>query len=153
MRVLGKTFVLWLLGALAITIPMSRENLVQFYRLRRIGVMASGVVTDLQPGNHQAVYYSYEVAGKAFSGIGRAGFGNPEFCCIRVGQTVIVYYLPHDPSESCVGLPNELIKNEVPPIVGAGITFPLFAMAVYASRYPRFKRWLLDRPKSVSASS
>jgi hypothetical protein len=142
---LGKTFGLWLLGALAITIPLSRINLVQFYRLRRMGVATSGVVTDLQPGNHQAVYYSYEASAKTFSGIGRAGFGNPESCCLKVGQTVIVYYLPSAPWESRAGLPNELIENEVPPIILAGITFPLFAMAIYSWRYPPFKRWLLDR--------
>jgi hypothetical protein len=146
-RFLGKTFGLWTLGALAIAIPLSRINLVQFYRLRRMGMATSGVVTDLRPGNHRAVYYSYEASGKTFSGIGRAGFGNPEFFCLKVGQTVIVYYLPSAPWESCAGLPNELVENEVPPIIFAGIVFPLFAMAIYSWRYRHFKRWLLDRPK------
>jgi hypothetical protein len=153
LRLLMKIFTLCLVGALAIVVPLSRINLVRFYRLLHVGVKTSGVVTDMQPTNHEAVYYSYEADGRAFTGVGRAGFGNPEFCCLKVGQPVIVYYLPNATQESCLGLPNELIKNEAPPIALAGITFPLFALAVYASRIPRFKRWLLDNPETISAKS
>jgi hypothetical protein len=153
LRVLVKILTLWLLGAVAIVVPMSRFDLARFYRLLHVGVETSGVVTDMQPTNHEAVYYSYEADGRVFTGVGRAGFGNPEFCCLKVGQPVIVYYLPNATQESCLGLPNELIKNEATPIALAGITFPLFALAVYASRIPRFKRWLLDKPVSVNAKS
>jgi hypothetical protein len=148
-----KILTLWLLCALAIVVPLSRINLARFYRLLHAGVETSGVVTDMQPTNHEAVYYSYEADGRAFTGVGTAGFGTPEFCCLKVGQPVIVYYLPNATQESCLGLPNELIKNEAPPIALAGITFPLFALAVYASRIPRFKRWLLEKPVSVNAKS
>jgi hypothetical protein len=153
LRLVIKIFALWVLGALVIVVPLSRFNLVRFYRLSQVGVKTSGVVTDLQPTNHESVYYSYEADGRAFNGVGRAGFGNPEFCCLKVGQPVIVYYLPNATQESCLGLPNELIKNEAPPIALAGIVFPLFALAVYASRIPRFKRWLLDNPETISAKS
>jgi hypothetical protein len=70
-------------------------------------------------------------------------FGNPEFGGLSVGQRVIVYYDCEDPYASCVGIPAELIKNEVPPILLAGITFPAFALAVWTFRYPPFRRWLL----------
>jgi hypothetical protein len=134
---------LWILGALAITIPLSRVNLTQLWRLKH-GVPIHGVVTGLEPGNHQAVHYEYKVAIEAYSGTGRAGFGNPEFCCLAVGQDVIVYYLPESPSESCVGIPDELIKNEMSSIALAGIIFPLFAMVGFSYRWPPFKRWLLN---------
>ena len=143
MRVFLKVFGLWLIGALAIAIPLSQINLVRFYRLMQEDVRMNGVVTELQPGNHQSVYYSFKLADRTYSGIGRAGFGNPEFCCLTVGQSLIVYYLPADPWVSCSGIPKQLIKNEVVSIVLAGITFPLFAMAAYCSRSPRFRRWLL----------
>jgi hypothetical protein len=142
-RFVLKALSLWLLGALAISIPLSRFNLVKFYHLNREGVRTNGVVTDLQAANHEAVYYKYEAVGEIHSGSGRAGFGNPEFCCLTVGQNVIVYYLRSQPSESCLGVPDDLIKNEVPPIALAAITFPIFAMVVYSYRIPRFKRWLL----------
>jgi hypothetical protein len=142
-RILLKSLGLWLVGALAIAIPISQINLVQFYRLKEEGVRAKGMVTKLEPGNHQSVYYSFVLSGRIYSGIGRAGFGNPEFCCLTVGQSLIVYYLPSDPFVSCSGVPLELIRNELPPIVLAGFFFPLFAMAVYTSRFPRFRQWLL----------
>jgi hypothetical protein len=142
-RFLLKSFSLWLLGALAISMPLSRFNLVGFYHLKHEGVRTNGVVTKLDPGNHQAVYYNYEAAGEMHSGIGRAGFGNPEFCCLTIGQKVIVYYLRSAPSKSCIGIPDELIKNEIPPITGAAIVFPIFALVAYSYRIPRFKQWLL----------
>ena len=102
-QIVLKGFGLWLLGALAIAIPLSRINLVQFYRLKQNGIRTSGVVTQLQPSNHQSVNYSFELAGKTYSNIGRAGFGNPEFCCLTVGQNLIVYYLPADPADIVLG--------------------------------------------------
>jgi hypothetical protein len=102
-------------------------------------------VTGLEPGNHQAVRYTYRVADAVYSGTGRAGFGNPEFCCLAVGQNVIVYYLSDSPSESCIGIPDELIKNEISSVAVAGTILPLFAMIVVSYRYPPFKRWLLSR--------
>ena len=139
---LGKVLVLWFAGALAIAIPLYRLNMPHYQRLTR-GVRGIGVITKLEPGNHQAVRYKFDVGGKTYSGVGRAGFGNPEFCCLSVGQSVIIYYDSDDPYESCVGIPAELIKNEIPPILLAGITFPAFALAVWTFRYPPFKRWLV----------
>jgi hypothetical protein len=106
-RFLIKACGLWLLGAMAISIPLSLINLVSFYHLKYEGVRTTGVVTELQPGNHQAVYYSYDAGGKTYSGIGKAGFGNPEFCCLAVGHKITIYYLPRDPFESCAGFPDE----------------------------------------------
>lgn len=142
-RFLLKSLSLWLLGALAISIPVARINLVSFYLLKHEGVRTNGVVTKLDAGDHQAVYYEYEAAGQTHLGIGMAGFGNPEFCCLARGQRVIVYYLASDPSKSCIGVPDLLIKNEVPPIVGAAVAFPIFFIVGYSYRIPRFKRWLL----------
>lgn len=142
-RFLLKIFGLWILGALAISIPLCRINLYHFYRLRRSGVRTNGIVTALQASEHQAVYYRYEAAGKTYSGSGQAGFGNPEFCCLVVGQNVNVYYVPSDPSESCIGVPGDLIRNEVPPIAGAAFAFPILAIVAYTWRIPSFRRWLL----------
>jgi hypothetical protein len=79
---------LWLVGALAITIPLSRINLTEYYRLSR-GVRTHGVVTGLEPANHQAVHYTYQVDGKTYSGAGQAGFGNPEFCLLSLRSSAI----------------------------------------------------------------
>ena len=142
MTALLRVILLWIVGALAITIPLSRVNLPHYQRLTH-GVRTNGVVTALEPTNHQAVHYSFRVADKEYSGAGRAGFGNPEFGGLSVGQGVIVYYVSGDPNESCVGIPGELVKNEIAPIALAGIIFPAFALAVWTYRYASFKRWLL----------
>jgi hypothetical protein len=137
-----KVFLLWLAGAFAIAIPLYRINMPRYRRLAH-GERGNGVVRELEPGNHQTVRYEYEVGGRTYSGSGQAGFGNPEFTALFLGQRVIVYYDPGNPGESCIGLPAELIKNEVPPILLAGILFPAFALAVWSLRYPSFRRWLL----------
>jgi Protein of unknown function (DUF3592) len=137
-----KILVLWSAGAAAIAIPLYRLNMPHLLRLGR-GVRGNGVVTALEPADHQAVRYKFDALGKTYSGVGRAGFGNPEFCCLSVGQNVIVYYDPADPSESCLGIPQELTKNEIPPVLLAGIVFPALALAGWSYRYPPFRRWLL----------
>ena len=137
-----KILMLWFVGALAIATPLYRLNMPHFLQLRQ-GLRSNGVVTGLEPANHQAVRYKFDVSGNEYSGVGRAGYGNSEFCCLSVGQNVIVYYDPADPSKSCLGIPEKLIKNEIPPILLAGIVFPVFALAGWSYRYPPFRRWLL----------
>jgi hypothetical protein len=43
---------------------------------------------------------------------------------VAVGQNVIVYYASADPNESWVGIPGELVKNEIAPIITCGYHFP-----------------------------
>jgi hypothetical protein len=74
----AKVLVLWLVGALAIAIPIYRVNMPHYQRLAR-GLRGIGVVTALEPGNHQAVRYKFDAGGKTYLGVGRAGFGNAEF--------------------------------------------------------------------------
>ena len=131
---------LWILGALAIVVPIS-DNLLRYHRLEH-GLCTAGVVTGLEPWNHQAVHYKFNVAGKDYSASGRAGFGNPEFNSLGIGQQVAVYYLPGNPDESCLGIPSELEENEIVPLALAGIIFPLIAIAGFSFRYARFRRWL-----------
>jgi uncharacterized protein DUF3592 len=137
-----KFFLLWFLGAFLIAVLASGGNLVHFYRLARWGVSARGVVTALEPGNHQAVHYSYEVHGNSYSGIGWGGFGNPAFGLLSVGQAVFVYYLPNEPSVSCIGYPDQLLANEEIPIILAALIFPPLALFAWRSRYPSFRAWL-----------
>jgi hypothetical protein len=137
-----KFLLLWFLSASLIAVLASRGNLVGFYRLTHWGVSARGVVTALEPGNHQSVHYSYEVDGSSYSGIGGGGFGNPAFGFLSVGQAVFVYYLPNEPSVSCMGYPDKLLTNEEIPIILAALIFPPFALLAWRYRYPSFRAWL-----------
>jgi hypothetical protein len=137
-----KFLLLWFVGAFLILILASRGSVIWFYRLAHVGVSTRGVVTALEPGNHQAVHYSYEVQGSVYSGTGWGDFGNPAFGVLSVGQTGFVYYLPKEPSVSCLGYPDELLTNEEIPIILAALTFPPFALFAWRYRYPSFRHWL-----------
>jgi hypothetical protein len=73
---LGKVLVLWFAGTFAITIPLYRLNMPHYQRLTH-GVRGIGVVTELESGSHQAVRYRFDVGGKTYAGVGRAGFWKP----------------------------------------------------------------------------
>ena len=148
-RILLRVIGLWLVGALVFGgLGLQVFSVKLFYRLKWEGVRTTGTVTRLQAANHQSVYYSFEASGRSYSSIGRAGFGNPEFCRLIVGQNVTVYYLPDDPFTSCLGNPQLLLENEIMPVLLAGITFPIVAIVGYSSRFPKFRRWLLCQPAS-----
>jgi len=59
----------------------------------------------LLPEYHQNVRYTFDVNGRTYQGLdGVAALGKrPEE--MTVGEQVIVYYLPDDPSMSCIGDP------------------------------------------------
>lgn len=133
---------MWLLGAVPLVLFLSRINLIHFEHLKN-GIRTKAVVTALEPGNHQAVRYSFVVAGRNYSGVGRAGFGNPEFGQLYLGEDLIISYAASNPDESCLGIPEELINNEITSIGLAALGFPIFAIAVNAFRFPQFRRWIL----------
>jgi len=138
-----KFFLLWFVGALLVVITLSRSNLIRFYRLAHEGVSTRGMVTALEPLNHQAVHYSYEVEGRSDKGIGWAGYGNPQFEVLSINPELSVYYLPKQPSISCIGKPDRLLRNEEIPIILAGLIVPTFVLFVGGLAYPRFRLWLL----------
>ena len=69
------------------------------------------------------------VSGRVFSGKGNAGAGNPEFALRHVGEAFSVSYLTDDPCVSCLGNPDDLLRNETIGVSLATIIFPRFAIA------------------------
>ena len=90
-----------------------RHSGFRLYKLARQGVRATGTITDLQPRNHQLITASYTIRGRDFSATGRTGFGNPEFSMLRKGNPVIVYYLPESPAICSVGIPAQILGDEL----------------------------------------
>jgi hypothetical protein len=67
-----KITVLWFAGALAIAIPLYRLNMPHYLQLTR-GVRGKGVVTALEPADHQAVRYKFDASGKTYFGVDERG--------------------------------------------------------------------------------
>ena len=76
--------------------------------LTNFGIQSRGKVVAKQPQEHRTVIYSYRVSDVDWTGVGRAGRGNPEFDELVVGQDVAVYYDPQNPADSILGDPRPL---------------------------------------------
>lgn len=148
---IGRVFGLWFAGAvvaaLCIALPIASLNARTFYKLSHRGVATQGTVSRLEPENHRTVYYEYEVGERSYSSAdqGGAGAGIPDFERLTVGDAVQVYYLPEQPSVSCLGNPHSLLANELIPLGLMIVIGPLFVIVANAARYPRFRNWLLAR--------
>jgi hypothetical protein len=140
-----KTFLLWLLFAMLIAIMLASSYWTQYFYLSRHGVFTYGVVTAKEPKNHQVVRYTYNVAGKDYSGEGRAGYRTPTFDKLNVGDQVLVAYDQTDPQESCLGDPQLLLKGESFAIIGASVIGSmLIVVSIYA--YTRSKKKISESP-------
>ena len=76
--------------------------------LKNFGKNTQGVVVAKRPDEHRTVVYYYTVDGIQYTGIGRPGFGNPEFDQLNVGDPVLVRYDEEDPFESFMGDPTPI---------------------------------------------
>jgi hypothetical protein len=90
--------------------------------------VTEGRVTAKEPRNHQLVRYSYEVGGRAYSGAGNAGRGNPSFDQLNIGDRVRVSYDPHDPSESFLGNPEAQLRSLKTGVIFLAVLGPLFSL-------------------------
>jgi hypothetical protein len=80
--------------------------------LRERGSVAYGVVTAKSAGRARLVNYTFSAADRLYSGVGRAGYGNPEFSELAVDDRVLIFYLPTDPDVSLLGDPAEHLRDQ-----------------------------------------
>ncbi len=111
------TFIVILVIAWVIVIPIRLIGIhcLQYYHLEKRGIETKALVLLLEPQNHQTVNYSYRVQAIEYRGAGRAGFGNPGFNSITPGMELRAFYLPTSPAISCLGLPHELLIDDIVP--------------------------------------
>lgn len=109
---------------------------LQHYRLMSRGVEIQGRVTDKEPKQHNHVHYSYTVEKQTYNKIGMASRSNPPFEKIKIGDPLIVYYDPDEPSVSCSGNPESYFQDSVIGVAFLTVIFPLFAMfSLYIKGY------------------
>jgi len=107
-----------------------------YYRLLQYGIATFGKVTAKEPDNHATVRYSFDVDSKTYFGGGSAGFGTSSFDELKVGDDVLVVYMPNNPSVSCLGHPKALLKDDLT-FVGLATVFVPIAMWFSLGRWER----------------
>lgn len=71
-----------------------------WYRISYSGQEAHAVITRRQPENHQTCFFKYMVNSQEYE-------GSDQGCDSQVGETVLVTYLPKDPTFATVTPPKE----------------------------------------------
>lgn len=120
------SFVACIIFLLAVPIRLIGKDCLQFYNLEKTGIETKAKVLSLEPQNHQFIDYSYVVQSVEYRGIGRADFGNPGFNSLTPGMELRAFYLPKTPAISCLGVPHELLMNDLIPGVLIMLIFPIF---------------------------
>ena len=120
---------IWLfLAAISAVIGFLIINPMADSRLSDDGVMTKGRVTKKEPENHRTIYYSYEVLGHTYSGMGSSRNGNPDFEDISIGQEVIVFYDPQTPEISYLGYPKHHFQVNLVGVVFITLVLPTFML-------------------------
>jgi len=109
-------------------------NPMQDFDLSRRGVKTRGVVTILEPKNHEIVRYRYAVSGRDYEGSGHGGRGNAAFSNMTIGQDVIVFYDPTKPEISTLGYPERHLTVNLAGVVFVAIAIPLVVVWTLARR-------------------
>ena len=69
-----------------------------------MGGVTLGTVIEKERYNHESVRFEYSVGGNRYVGTAGAGRGGlPPYDVIRVGDTIVVKYLPQNPLQSVGG--------------------------------------------------
>jgi hypothetical protein len=126
--------VVWILTAVGIAVIVGNLNWVTYWRLSKRGVATTGHVTRTDRNNHLAVYYSYAVDGKAYSGDSSAG-SPAVFDQLAVGHPISVYYLIDEPGVSCWGAPDSWLRNETLAVAMGSILMPSFLVLMLYLRF------------------
>jgi uncharacterized protein DUF3592 len=117
--------ILWALGALATVIGLAVVTALVVkdhgwlgdLRLVNAGVTTRAVVMRIDRGNHCLAEYSFAVGGHSYTGSGVD-------CIAQVGQSVIITYLPSNPTHSCLGLARDALGNEITTFAIGSVVFP-----------------------------
>jgi hypothetical protein len=119
-----KWVILWLLLAVLAFIAMGSVNLPLFHRIRANGVRQQAIATKLTPEFHYTVCYEYQVDGAKFEGQDQSWPPNPPLNEIKVGQSLVVYYDPQNPSRSVLGNPEPRLMNELTSVGTVTLVLP-----------------------------
>lgn len=124
------TFVLYYLISAAVIAFLVRGTAPDSYRFIREGVEVQATIIDIACNSPNQLRYRFTVDGTGFEGFGNARSGNPPCEALKVGEPVMVYYLPSRPESNLPGNPHERFWTEVAGIAMAAVFIPLVLLLV-----------------------
>jgi hypothetical protein len=95
-----KWAMLWLILAVVFALGIGSLNVPLFNRLITNGVREQATAVKLTPEFHNTVCYEYQVGGMKFEGQSQSWLPNPPLEQIKVGESLVIYYDPLNPSRS-----------------------------------------------------
>src|ERR1700722_15935104 len=122
----------WFVLAIVTAAGLGSMNWRFYHEIALRGVSTSGVVLELLPKIHDTIRYQYKVGEREFTGRRSPWLPNPSVAELKVGQAVVVYYVPQTPEHSVVGDPKPMLANETLTIVAAALTLPILIVAACA---------------------
>jgi hypothetical protein len=108
-----KWAILWLILAAAFALGIGTLNVPLFNHLIRNGVREQATAVKLTPEFHNTVRYEYQVGAIKFEGQSQSWLPNPPVEKIKVGEPLVIYYDPLNPSRSVLGDPKPMLTNEL----------------------------------------
>ena len=124
----------WLSLACIVAVVAGYLELPPYRRMDARGVPGTATVVELTPRFHNTLRYEYHVAERTFQGQMQSWIPNPPLERLRVGQSVVVYYDPENPSDSVLGDPKPMLENETISVAAVAIGFPSFIVLVWAMK-------------------
>jgi hypothetical protein len=83
-----------------------------YQKLYNHGVHTTGWVTSKDIMGGRNVDYAFRVGEKLYRGTSASGYGNPPFADLRLDDSVLLFYLPSDPSVSALGDAKQHIQDQ-----------------------------------------
>ncbi len=83
-----------------------------YKKIAQHGKATTGWVTAKGLNKSRKINYSFAADGRIYSGVGRAGFGTPEFKDLNKGDEVLIFYLPEKPEISVLGDPKSHLRQQ-----------------------------------------
>jgi hypothetical protein len=114
--------ILWFGLAVAIATGIGSLNLPSEYRLWKEQTRTHGIVTKLEPENHNSLYYTFETPRGPIHGGGRITSLPPDQR--RPGAVIDVWYASGDPKNCNSERPNTLFLGELLAVVLAATIGP-----------------------------
>jgi hypothetical protein len=108
-----KTAGMWFGLALMLAIALGSFWLPRFWFIYQRGLQGNAVVLELTPHEHATVRYRYLVGKKPFQAQSTPEKPNPPLEQLHVGDSLVVFYDPEQPSSSVIQDPVRLFWEEL----------------------------------------